>query len=236
MQKVLSRAEAAQTKERPAMHRVGTIKGRIEEPKNLGERLISRRLELKLSQGQVADQVSFWNQTKQDWGTLSRSAYCMYESGDVVPDIPKIEQLAKALKCAPQWLAFGDGNRAEVEEVDYDPETDEFVSKTFWHLNEEWIQSSTGVEPSDLTLIIVANNTSNLKAGDVALVLKGSEPTIHDEEYVFAQDKNLVVASIIKPGRGGNYRIYDVDGRSHREVPFSDLRILGKVLGKIASI
>jgi transcriptional regulator with XRE-family HTH domain len=60
-----------------------------------------------LTQGQLAERVTFWNTHKQEWVALSRSAYCMYEAGDVVPDLHKVEQLAKVLDCSPAWLAFG---------------------------------------------------------------------------------------------------------------------------------
>ncbi|HLZ08321.1 MAG TPA: helix-turn-helix transcriptional regulator [Chloroflexota bacterium] len=79
----------------------------IESSAKLSKRLIQRRLELEFTQGQVAERVVFWNRQKREWGALSRSAYCMYESGDVVPDLNKVERLAEALDCSPAWLAFG---------------------------------------------------------------------------------------------------------------------------------
>lgn len=75
---------------------------------SLGRRISERRLHLGLSPDDVAGAVEFWNDSKKEWVKLSRAAYVMYERGDVVPDIHKVEQIAKALDCSPAWLAFGD--------------------------------------------------------------------------------------------------------------------------------
>jgi transcriptional regulator with XRE-family HTH domain len=218
------------------MHRVGTIKGQIPEPKNLAERLISRRLELKMAQGEVAAQVQFWNDKKKEWVTLSRSAYCMYESGDVVPDIAKIEQISKALKCEPEWLTFGKGNRSEVEEVDYDSETKEFATKAFWNLNEDWVRRTFGLEPAEVTLCQIDSFSQGLRPGDTAIVQKGIEPASNSAEYVFVEDGNLLAAQVTKPARGATLRIFESDGRTHREAPIESVQFLGKVVGRMGSI
>jgi transcriptional regulator with XRE-family HTH domain len=218
------------------MHRVGTIKGRIDDPKTLAERLISRRLELKLSQGQVADQVQFYNEKKQEWGTLSRSAYCMYESGDVVPDLAKIEQISKALKCEPEWLTFGKGNRSEVEEVDYDAETKEFASKAFWTLNEAWVRQTFGVEPGEITLCQIDSYSPGLRPGDIAIVLKGGEPTASGAEFVFVEEGNILAAQVTKPARGTTLRIFESDGRTYREASVESVQFLGRVIGRMGAL
>jgi transcriptional regulator with XRE-family HTH domain len=238
MQSVMERTAPirAAKKERQTMHRVGTVKGQIEQPKNLGERLVSRRLELKLSQAQVAEQVTFWNDKKQEWVILSRSAYCMYESGDVVPDLAKVEQIAKALKCAPQWLAFAEGNRSEIEEVDFDPETGEFISKGFWDLNEDWIRATLGVEPSEVVLCQCGDFTQRLKPGDVAIVQGGAEPNSAGGDFAFSEDGKLTMGHVNKNPRGNAYRIYDTEMRTHREVPADSLKFLGKIIGSLGSV
>lgn len=216
--------------ERPPMHRVGSVKGRIVEPKNLNERLISRRLELNMSQGKVAEQVWFWNAQLQEQVELSRSAYCMYESGDVVPNLAKIVQIAAALRCDPAWLAFGKGNRSEIEEIDFSPDTTEFVTTGFQVIREDWLRETFGVEPSEIILSVAADSTPSLRAGDIAIVVKGIEPSPNMAEFVFVEGDRFTIAPVTK--RGTAHRIYDPAGRSHREVPIGSLKFLGKVVGK----
>jgi transcriptional regulator with XRE-family HTH domain len=73
--------------------------------------MAGRRLELRLTQEQVAGHVHFAPKSgrRRNLETvLSRTAYCMYETDNVEPDLAKIEEIAKALAVSPGWLAFGE--------------------------------------------------------------------------------------------------------------------------------
>lgn len=240
MQDVLERTSsggANEVKERPAMHRVGTTKGKIENPRSLAERLIHRRLDLKLGQLEVAQQVRFYNDKQKKWATLSRSAYCMYETGTVTPDLAKIEEIAKALKCSPQWLAFGDGQidqESKIEEVDWDPEAGDFTPRDVWNLSENWLQDSLGLKASDVTLCQAPVPTATLKPGYIAIVHKDEVPNASGSEYIFVEDGNLSAAYAMRIGKGGTVRLFDIDMRTSRDVQATDLKFLGRVVGNIA--
>lgn len=75
----------------------------------LGHRLAIRRTALGMTQADVVTRTVFWNDLKRKWVQLGLTAYIAYESGYVVPDVGKIEQLATVLECRPAWLAFNDG-------------------------------------------------------------------------------------------------------------------------------
>lgn len=95
------------------LNRVGSRAPHIaqQEPKTIGERITKRRLELRLTQGDVARQVLFHRKSGRNKGTerkLSRATLAMYEIGLAEPDLRKIEQIAKALGVTPGWLAFGE--------------------------------------------------------------------------------------------------------------------------------
>lgn len=95
------------------LNRVGSQAQNTTSPSELetiGQRMTARRLELKLTQKQVADQVMFTRKTgrrRHTQSTLSRNAYAMYEIGESEPDLQKIEGIARALKVSAGWLAFG---------------------------------------------------------------------------------------------------------------------------------
>lgn len=238
MQDILERPGASsEAKERPAMHRVGTTKGRIENPKTLGERLVFRRLDLKLGQGAVAKQVRFFNDRQKIWSTLSRSAYCMYESGSVIPDIPKVIELAKALQCSPQWLAFGDGSldkESEIEEVEWDHDSKDFVPKDVWNLSDNWLQDSVGLSAADLTLCKTQVASASLRPGYIAIVHKDEQPNASSSEYVFVEEGALMVAQVMQLGRGTTVRIFEPDMRSYRDASSENMTFLGRVVGHIA--
>jgi len=86
------------------MNRVGSPGGGVSELKTVGQRMIHRRLELRLTQAQVAAQVCLQTKTGK---MLSRNTYCMYETGKYEPRLKLIEQIATALEVSPGWLAFG---------------------------------------------------------------------------------------------------------------------------------
>lgn len=223
-------------KAKAPMHRKGSIKGRIFAPTSLKERLISRRQELNLSQGDVAKKITFWNNKQQEWKKLSRSAYCMYEAGEVVPDIDKIIRISTVLHCSPEWLAFGVGNRNAVEEIGYDAKAVDFTSKGFWNLDEDWVRTRFDAEPTDIVLAMVNDFSPSLKPGDMAVVRKDQEPNAGGGEYVFARDDEMTVAHVTRPHAGGGYRVYTPDLKSHDEIEAGELNFLGKVVGKLGDL
>lgn len=95
------------------LNRVGSQMQNTANPseiETIGRRMTTRRLELKLTQKQVADQVMFTRKTgrkRHTQSTLSRNAYAMYEIGESEPDLQKIEGIARALNVSAGWLAFG---------------------------------------------------------------------------------------------------------------------------------
>lgn len=239
MEQVLERTDTVKVPK--IMHRKGSIKGRVVDPENLQQRLISRRQELDLSQGDVAKQIVFWNNKAKESKVLSRSAYCMYESGEVVPDLGKIVTLSKVLKCSPEWLAFGIGesdtaNDNLVEEVEWEGKTAEFHTRKTWTVDSEWTETRFGVAPADLVLATVNDFSPNLKPGDIAVVRRDAEPKSAGGEFIFVQDDEMKVAHVTRPTADGAYRVYDADRRSYAEVPQDDLTFLGKVVGRMGDI
>jgi transcriptional regulator with XRE-family HTH domain len=74
------------------------------EPATPGERMVHRRLQLGLTQAQISSRIQL--RTKKG-RTLSRTNYCMYETGKYEPKLWLIEQIAAALDVSAGWLAFG---------------------------------------------------------------------------------------------------------------------------------
>lgn len=248
MEQVLERAQEGNGKDHDAeveprvMHRKGSAKGLVEDPQSLKERLIYRRQQLDLSQGEVAEQIRFWNNKQKETKTLSRSAYCMYESGEVVPDLNKIGLLSKVLKCAPEWLAFGLGESSTVNDnlvdlVEYNATSLDFETTKAWPLDDEWVQTRFDAEPAELALAIVNDFSPSLKPGDVAVVRRGVEPNATGAEFIFVQDDEMKIAHITRPNQSKPvYRVYEPDLRHHVEVPAEDLNFLGKVVGRMGDI
>jgi len=199
--------------------------------------LIERRTALGLSQLEVAERIVFWNNKQQQKKTLSRSAYCMYESGEVTPDLDKLITLARIFRVTPQWLAFGieeQTTEGKVEEVEYDPATLEFITQRFWTLDATWLKSRFDVEPDDIVIVMVNDFTPDLKPGDIAIVREGVMPNIGGGEFVFAQDDELKAAFIAKTA--GGFRIYSADNTNHQDVSEDSLNFLGQVIGKIGDL
>lgn len=215
----------------------GSVKPLVTNPKNLQERLIARRQELDLSQAQVANLITFWNKKSAEWKPLSRSAYCMYEAGDVVPDKDKIERLAVALQSTPEWLMFGIGARTMLDEVEWDAKVDDFVTTRSWPMDEDWLRSQFDCHGTVLALVRVNDYSYNLKPGDTAFVRTDvKEPNPIGGEFIFILDGEMQVAHVTHPSADGPYRIYDADRRDHVEVEAEELAFLGKVVGLMGNI
>ena len=236
------------------MHRKGSVRGQIANPTTMQERMTSRRMELDMSQADVASQIDFFNKKQGEWKTLSRSAYCMYESGDVLPDIDKIVSLAKALQCSPEWLAFGieqtdtlaaalkcapqwlaDGieDLVTVEELEYTGARKKtFTVAREWPLYNDWLQTQFDVPTESLALIRIDDFAENLQPGEMAFIQRDAVPTPAGAPFVYALDGEVRVDHLTRPTPAGPYRIFDQD-RRHRDVPAKDITLLGKVVGKI---
>jgi phage repressor protein C with HTH and peptisase S24 domain len=160
----------------------------------------------------------------------------MYESGEVTPDVDKLKSIAKVLHCSPEWLAFGVGARSPIEEVSYDSEAGDFVSKRFQDLDEDWLRTQCDVEPTDAVLCVVNDFSPHLKPGDVAIVKRGVKPNAGGGEYVFARDDELTVAHVTRPHSAGTFRVYAPDLKSHEDIDDGELNFLGKVVGKQGSL
>ncbi len=102
----------AKVRRRRPLNRVGkSFDPASSPPETLGQRMAARRLELGLTQAQVARQVRFKTKTgrrKNAESILTRNAYCMYEIDGSEPDLQKIVGVAKVLQVSPGWLAFGE--------------------------------------------------------------------------------------------------------------------------------
>ncbi len=48
---------------------------------------------------------------------VAKNSVSVLEEGEVCPRLPKVEQLARALRLSPAWLAFGLGDAAAVEQT-----------------------------------------------------------------------------------------------------------------------
>lgn len=106
-------------RKRRKLNRVGSASHKPQEgePQSLGARMAARRLDLRMTQAQIAKHVRMKPKSgrRRDVETaLSRNAYAMYEIDNAEPDLAKIAAIAKALKCSPGWLAFGEISTAPV--------------------------------------------------------------------------------------------------------------------------
>lgn len=235
------------------MHRKGSLKGMIDNPTTLEERLTSRRMELDMSQADVASKIRFHNKKAGEWKTLSRSAYCMYESGDVLPDVDKIVSLAEALQCTPEWLAFGtektdtlaealqcapdwlaDGidDLVTLEELEYTGKKG-FAYTRSWPMFKDWLSTQFDVPTESLALIRVDDFADNLQPGEMAFVQRDATPTPSGATFVYARDGQVYVDHLTRPSMSGPYRIFDQDRRGHTDVPVKQITLLGKVVGKV---
>lgn len=94
------------------INRVGSRMPKIASirPMTFGERMTQRRLDLNMTQVDVASRVTIISKTgckKDAKRQLSRNAYCMYELDEAEPSLSTLLQIANALNVSPAWLAFG---------------------------------------------------------------------------------------------------------------------------------
>jgi transcriptional regulator with XRE-family HTH domain len=230
-----------QAPEPKVMHRKGSLKGLVTNPKTLADRLISRRQALDLSQENVAEQIRFWNNKQHCMKTLSRSAYCMYESGEVTPDLNKLGLLAKVLKCSVGWLALGLGDEPAttdnlIEEVVWNSADRRFDMKQTWGFDADWTTGRYDAPPNQLALTVVNDFAPNVKPGDMAVVRRQIEPNAAGGEFAFVHEDEIKIAHVTRPAPKGPFRIYDADKRHHVNVAGKHLIFLGKMVGKISDL
>jgi transcriptional regulator with XRE-family HTH domain len=89
----------------------------------VGQRMAARRLQLGLTQKEVASQLNVTPKSGRKRGVdsqLSRNAYGMYEIDEAEPDLKKIARIAEVLRVSPGWLAFGTDVSPRLHEVEHD--------------------------------------------------------------------------------------------------------------------
>lgn len=225
--------------DRKKIHRVGShVNNDPSSLDTIGKRMTQRRLELRLTQEQIANQVVFTPRSgakSKDSVILSRNAYCLYETGGVEPDLLKIMGIAKALDVSPEWLAFGRGERKQVDELYFDSKTTSFKAASSWIISEEWLRDHFGLNPSDVVLTVISEYSQNFVPGDIAIVRKDSEPSITGSEFVFGYKGTVRNAQVTRVSRTDTLRVFSTDLKTHEEIPLKSTTILGKVIGKISS-
>lgn len=242
------------THEKAPLHRVGSLLVKdLDNPKTIGQRIAARRLELGMTQEQVASlceitQKSDSREPKgpkpENWtprlaGTkspLSRTAYSMYESDSVAPVLDVLVQIAAALKTTPAYIAFGDRGPNPVPMLSLNAKTEEFDQDFLWDLNPEWLADLTP-DTGNLALVRVLDRSPNLKPNDIAVVRRGVEPP-NKGEFVYSLHGNLGIGFLARPERGGPYRVYRGAkmGSDFDLVEPGALNILGVVVGKLGSV
>jgi transcriptional regulator with XRE-family HTH domain len=106
--------EVVATAHRRKLNRVGGSSSAsviVPGPKGIGERLTMRRLQLQMTQSEVAQRVRYTPKTGRKRNIekpLSRNAYAMYESSKAEPNLGVVEEIAQALNISAGWLAFGE--------------------------------------------------------------------------------------------------------------------------------
>jgi len=225
--------------ERRKLNRVGTqVHENLSEPSSVGARMSKRRLELGLTQAQVADKVTFTPQSGRRLGQdvpLSRSGYCMYETSGLVPDIDKIIGIARALKTTPQYIAFGVVEDEDVQEYLFDSKRG-FYADGKWRLPAAWLRQQYDLNAEALGAFMISDYSESFVAGDVALFHKSVEPTGSGGSFIFALKGEVKIAHISRPPRSDVYRIFHADLKGHDEYPIKQVTILGRVVGKIGSL
>lgn len=214
-------------------------------PATIGSRIKERREALRLKQEQVSklcyitqksnSQVT--GRMKGDTYPLSRTAYSMYETDSVTPVLDVLEQIAYALRTSPSYIAFGQGSRDPVLMLGWRRKIDEFVAVDTWDIPNAWLRETFDLEPSDVALVQVQEFIPHLNPGDVALVQRDVEPTRAGANFAYGLcgSEGILIHQITRPARAGPYRVYTSDLKRHRDVEPGDLKIIGKVIGKVSA-
>lgn len=238
----MQNAERATAQDERKTNRVGSVfvrRSELEHPQTVGQRMTRRRLELGLTQEEVADKCHITMKShsattgrkKGETSPLSRTAYGMYEKDAVVPVLDVVVQIASVLGLSAAYLAFGEGPTSPLEEYGYKAETDAFESHEITSLDAGWLIERLDLavaDPKELVVIGVDENSG------LTLVRRGVEPgRVADGEYVYALNGEVHVGGVTR-NRGEVYRVYGRTKKDFREVSPEDINILGEVVCKIA--
>lgn len=172
---------------------------------NLAHRLKSRRIALGLTQKDVAEGSGITQQSLQK-----------IEDGKT-QNPRKIVDLARILKCSPEWLLFGRDNMpsAEITNVSVGPEIKGFFPLISWVQAGMWshIEEIHVLEAERFPCpVTCSNQTFVLKVQGISM-----EPTFHDGDLIF-----------VDPAiewRHGAYVVARLD--DHNEATFKQLVIEG---------
>lgn len=228
---------------RKALHRVGSLLGKdLDNPKTIGQRITARRLELGMTQEQVADRC--WITQKSNSSTtglkagdrkkLSRSAYCMYETDSVAPVIDVLEQIASVLKLSREYVFFG---TPTIEAVAYERAEDDFLLQGHWNLDADWVKRNLHLKPHQL---VVAHLTKDglAPAGAMAIVQRDIEPGRAVQPFVYAVHGELTTGYVSRPARGGAYQVFASRKAKSTQNQFEayEINILGRLVGQVGAI
>lgn len=182
-----------------------------------------------MRQEDVANQIKFVR--KDGVGSvMSRSAYCMYEADAVTMDVDRVAIIAKVLKIAPEYIAYGISDENAVSEVEFTH--GEFNATRKWSLNEDWLYERYEAEAADLALVQAPTSTATVAAGDMAVVRLGAKPGASGGEFVFAEGGKVRIAQVSKPSRHAGYVVLNKDGKTQRELDEDNVVFLGKAIGR----
>ncbi len=92
----------------------------MSHPQSLTERLASRRVEVGLSQEEVADKIRvirYGGTKKERIQKIARNTYCNYERGTVPIKKEVLEQVAQILQISVEWLMWGENKVSTIKEL-----------------------------------------------------------------------------------------------------------------------
>lgn len=186
-----------------------------------GDRVRARRVQLGLTQDQVAKLVS-----------VSRVAITKWENGTTQPEGENLYSLSKALNCAIEWLLFGK-SEIELKESDalYSIQAKR-VPLISWVQAGSWTDTCNPVTLADCTDWI--STTSNVSANAFALTVRGDSmqraegQSIPDGAKIIVDPKfdpdyiaGKVVVAMLDGGNEATVKELVVDGPSRYLVPWN---------------
>jgi transcriptional regulator with XRE-family HTH domain len=195
-------------------------------------RLINRRAALGLTQGEVAQQIRFLNERQRKWATLSRSAYCMYETGAVTPDLAKLVEIAKVLRCSPEWLAFGGEYVVNLPSVIWDSSVENWTEVDRFNVDPGMIATITDAAVSKLVLFQGLGCTDTPTRSEMLVVSLGDRPSTGARQYVYAYDGQIRAGHVTVLHDGRLLRLWD-HGARPVDVDPDQVNVLGRIHGRM---
>lgn len=245
---------AAQQAAVPPRHqrRVGSSLAPEVGTSTFADRLVKRRLELGLTQAQVASRVkiivrspgaetlrntkkSHPDQVRKDEAgneyvvrPLKRAAYGMYEAGSHLPDLDRVKELAQALETSVIWLAF-DVDDSEIQKVwVFDDEAGKFVeTEETWRIAADWATKEDHVGVYLMDVIC-----GPYQPNDAVIFSHVDEVSAGLAQYLF-HHKGMTLIADAHAGPKNSLRYYNADRSSFTDVPMSEVEIAGRVIGKV---